>query len=60
MDLGGHGTLVGMHWGTWRLSDEDPLEPPDRARRAWTAMDLPGERLWIPVHGETRVIEPAA
>jgi N-acyl-phosphatidylethanolamine-hydrolysing phospholipase D len=55
-DLGGTGLMVGMHWGTWRLTDEDPLEPPVRTRTAWAAEGLPEERLWIPQHGETRVI----
>jgi hypothetical protein len=38
-DLGEHGTMIGMHWGTWRLTDEDPLEPPralDVGRRGLT------------------------
>jgi N-acyl-phosphatidylethanolamine-hydrolysing phospholipase D len=34
LDPGGAGTLFGMHWGTWRLTDEDPLEPPRRMHRA--------------------------
>ena len=53
LDLGGTGTMIGMHWGTWRLTDEDPLEPPVRTRSAWAAAGLPPERLWIPRHGET-------
>jgi N-acyl-phosphatidylethanolamine-hydrolysing phospholipase D len=53
-DLGGRGTFVGMHWGTFRLSNEDPLEPPHRTRRAWAARNYPGEDLWILRHGETR------
>jgi N-acyl-phosphatidylethanolamine-hydrolysing phospholipase D len=56
LDLGGHGTFVGMHWGTWRLTDEDPLEPPVRTRDAWLAAGLPPERLRIPRHGETLVL----
>ena len=56
-ELGGAGTLAGMHWGTWRLTDEDPLEPPARTRQVWAALGLPPERLWVPAHGETRVIE---
>ncbi|HLL47895.1 MAG TPA: hypothetical protein VK399_14385, partial [Longimicrobiaceae bacterium] len=54
--LGGAGLFVGMHWGTFRLTDEDPLEPPVRTRAAWAAAGLPPERLWIPRHGETRVV----
>jgi N-acyl-phosphatidylethanolamine-hydrolysing phospholipase D len=55
-ELGGAGVLGAMHWGTFRLTDEDPLEPPVRARAAWLAAGLPAERLWIPPHGQTRVI----
>jgi N-acyl-phosphatidylethanolamine-hydrolysing phospholipase D len=55
-ELGGTGTFVGMHWGTWRLTDEDPLEPPVRTRRAWHESSLPEDRLWIPRHGETRAL----
>ncbi len=59
LDLGGAGVLAGMHWGTFRLTDEDPLEPPVRARAAWAEAGLPPERLWIPRHGETRVLPRA-
>jgi N-acyl-phosphatidylethanolamine-hydrolysing phospholipase D len=55
-DAGGRGIFGGMHWGTFRLTDESPLEPPVRARQAWLDAGLPIERLWIPRHGETRVI----
>lgn len=55
-ELGGEGVLGGMHWGTFRLTDEDPLEPPVRTRDAWAAEGLPPERLWIPAIGETRVL----
>ncbi len=54
--LGGEGLFAGMHWGTFRLTDEDPLEPPVRTRAAWAEAGLPPERLWIPAHGETRVL----
>ncbi|CAN5128478.1 hypothetical protein BH20GEM2_BH20GEM2_20150 [soil metagenome] len=55
-DLGGEGIMVGMHWGTFRLTDEDPLEPPVRTRAAWRDAGLPEERLRIPRHGETVVL----
>lgn len=55
-DLGGHGVFVGMHWGTFRLSDEHPLEPPVLARQAWEESGLPEDRLWLPAIGETRRI----
>jgi len=45
--------MIGMHWGTFRLTDEDPLEPPVRARRAWSALGLPKEALHVPALGET-------
>lgn len=52
LDLGGVGTMIGMHWGTFRLTDEDPLEPPDRTRKAWTAAGLPdGELCILPIGG---------
>lgn len=56
LDLGGCGTFTAMHWGTFRLTDEPPLEPPVRTRRAWAERGLPASSLWIPQHGETRVI----
>lgn len=52
-DLGGRGACVGMHWGTFRLSDEDPLEPPVRMRAAWSALGLPASDLHLPPHGKT-------
>jgi len=53
LDLGGTGTAFGMHWGTWRLTDEDPLEPPERMRKVWAELGLPAERLQILPHGGT-------
>jgi L-ascorbate metabolism protein UlaG (beta-lactamase superfamily) len=55
-----HGTamrhvMVGVHWGTFRLTDEPVLEPPRRTREAWSRAHLPPEHLWILDHGETRV-----
>jgi N-acyl-phosphatidylethanolamine-hydrolysing phospholipase D len=59
-DLGSAGTFVGMHWGTFQLTDEPVLEPPERARAAWCDAGLPASALWLPRHGETRVLrEPA-
>ncbi len=45
--------MVGMHWGTFRLSDEPPLEPPRRTREAWSNLGLPASSLHIPAFGET-------
>jgi len=52
-EAGGRGAFVGIHWGTWRLTFEDPLEPPVRAREAWAASGLPPEELHLLRHGET-------
>lgn len=54
--LGGRGVFAAMHWGTFRLSDEPPLEPPVLTRAAWLEAGLPEHDLWIPRHGETRVL----
>jgi N-acyl-phosphatidylethanolamine-hydrolysing phospholipase D len=54
-DMGATGTLLPMHWGTFRLTDEDPLEPPVRLRAAWAAAELPEARLRVLRHGETFV-----
>jgi L-ascorbate metabolism protein UlaG (beta-lactamase superfamily) len=55
--LGASGVFAAMHWGTFRLTDEDPLEPPARIRQAWLAAGLESGSLWVPAHGETRAIE---
>lgn len=57
-ELGGNGVFAGMHWGTWRLTDEDPLEPPTRTREAWESAALDPDDLWIARHGETRIVPP--
>lgn len=48
--------MLGIHWGTFRLTDEAMDEPPRRTRNAWRAADLPESRLWIASFGETRVL----
>ncbi len=50
---------LGIHWGTFKLTDEPMDEPPRRALAAWRAVGLPEEELWILRHGETRQIELA-
>ncbi len=55
-ELGESGLFAAMHWGTFRLSDEAPLDPPRRIRAAWGAAGLAPDRLWVPAHGETKVI----
>ena len=56
----GAASMVAMHWGTFRLTDEPPLEPPPRARRAWSALGLDPARLHVPAHGETLRFPAAA
>ncbi|HEX6308380.1 MAG TPA: MBL fold metallo-hydrolase [Longimicrobiales bacterium] len=57
--LGATGLFVGMHWGTFRLTDEPAFEPPERTAAVWREHGLPAERLWLPRHGETRTIRHA-
>jgi N-acyl-phosphatidylethanolamine-hydrolysing phospholipase D len=45
--------MLGIHWGTFRLTDEPMDEPPRRARSAWHAAGLPDDRLWVARFGET-------
>jgi N-acyl-phosphatidylethanolamine-hydrolysing phospholipase D len=57
---GGNGArrcvAAGMHWGTFKLTDEAMDEPPRRMREAWAAAGLEPEALWVPVHGETKEV----
>jgi N-acyl-phosphatidylethanolamine-hydrolysing phospholipase D len=46
--------VLGIHWGTFRLTDEPMDEPPRRAVARWHERGLDPERLWIARFGETR------
>ena len=46
--------MLGIHWGTFRLTDEPMDEPPARTRAAWRGRGLSDDRLWIARFGETR------
>lgn len=46
-------TLGGMHWGTFKLTDEPTDEPPRRTREAWERAGHDPRMLWMPRHGET-------
>lgn len=48
--------MLGLHWGTFRLTDEAMDEPPRRVAAAWDAAGLRREKLWVAKFGETRVI----
>ena len=52
-DLGGKGAFLPSHWGTFRLTFEDPLEPPRRLQAGWSARELAERLLHVPRHGET-------
>ena len=53
-------TMMGIHWGTFRLTDESAAEPPARIRRLWQEAQLPEEKLWVLKHGETRQLGPGS
>ena len=46
--------LLGIHWGTIDLSDEDPWEPPKRFEEAAKKSGYSHEDIWIFKIGETR------
>jgi N-acyl-phosphatidylethanolamine-hydrolysing phospholipase D len=52
----GRCVMVGIHWGTFKLSDEPIDEPPKLTRALWDARRLPPDDLWILSHGETRTL----
>lgn len=45
--------FVAMHWGTFKLTDEDLREPPQRLREIWERDGLPNARRSIPAIGQT-------
>jgi N-acyl-phosphatidylethanolamine-hydrolysing phospholipase D len=46
--------MLGIHWGTFRLTEEPMEEPPQRAAASWRAAGLDEDRLWVARFGETR------
>ena len=46
--------MLGIHWGTFRLTAEPMDEPPRRTAARWREAGLDEGRLWIARHGETR------
>ena len=46
--------MLGIHWGTFRLTSEAMDEPPKRAVARWRAIGLDPAQLWIAAFGETR------
>ena len=51
---GGVPLMLGIHWGTFRLTSEAMDEPPRRTAARWREMGLTPDRLWIASFGETR------
>ena len=51
--------MLGIHWGTFRLTDEPMDEPPRLTLKHWRERGLDEDRLWIARFGETRPIAPA-
>jgi len=49
--------FVAMHWGTFKLTDEDLREPPELLRRIWARENLPERPLAIPAIGETLLLD---
>jgi N-acyl-phosphatidylethanolamine-hydrolysing phospholipase D len=48
--------MLGIHWGTFRLTDEPMEEPPQRTAARWRMLGLDESRLWIARFGETRSV----
>jgi N-acyl-phosphatidylethanolamine-hydrolysing phospholipase D len=46
--------MLGIHWGTFRLTTEPMDEPPRRTLARWREAGLNEARLWIARFGETR------
>ncbi|HSM37058.1 MAG TPA: MBL fold metallo-hydrolase [Longimicrobiales bacterium] len=56
LDLGGAGAFLGIHWATFRLTDEAPAEPPGRARDAWRRAGLDPTALHVGPPGESLIV----
>ncbi|MEE2717111.1 MAG: MBL fold metallo-hydrolase [SAR324 cluster bacterium] len=48
---------VGIHWGTFQLTDEPMDEPPKRLQQALADAGIPQERFFVMQHGETRSLD---
>ena len=48
---------VGMHWGTFILTDEDIDEPPRRLTGALAAAGISQQHFFVMQHGETRLLD---
>lgn len=48
---------VGIHWGTFPLTDEPLNEPPEKLARVLRTQRVPEQEFIVLQHGETRVLE---
>jgi len=48
--------LLGIHWGTIDLSDENPWEPPKRFKESAQKAGFLSENVWLMKIGETRIL----
>jgi L-ascorbate metabolism protein UlaG (beta-lactamase superfamily) len=46
-----------MHWGTYKLTDEPLLEPPERLRAEWLRRSLPPQALHLVSVGESSTLQ---
>ena len=56
-DLGAR-FAVGMHWGTFDLTDELPETPPKALRQALARSNISPDQFFVLQHGETRRLSP--
>ena len=56
-DAGAH-RMATMHWGTFQLSAEPPIEPLTRVQKAWSEAGRDPEDLWDLAVGEGRTLPP--
>jgi len=47
---------LGIHWGTFMLTDEHYLEPPQKMKEAMQEHKLPAEDFFVTKHGEIFLI----
>lgn len=45
---------MGMHFNTFRLTDEPRDEPPRKIREALAVAGIPEDAFWVPTHGDSR------
>lgn len=48
---------MGMHWGTWVLTEENVMEPPQLLRKALASNDLPEGVFDVCDIGESRTFD---